>query len=98
MGKVMSEISMSLDGFIAGPNARVGNGIVDKPIHHHGASRARLSDAPLTPPAGFTERSATHLPCRDQLRPHGHGQDKATADRWCDSLPINALSLLSPVR
>src|SRR5687768_5136708 len=29
MGKVYSEISMSLDGFIAGPNVRVGNGLGD---------------------------------------------------------------------
>jgi dihydrofolate reductase len=29
MGKVKSEISMSLDGFIAGPNVRVGNGMGD---------------------------------------------------------------------
>jgi dihydrofolate reductase len=29
MGKVVSEISMSLDGFIAGPNVRVGNGMGD---------------------------------------------------------------------
>ncbi len=29
MGKVMCEISMSLDGFIAGPNVRVGNGMGD---------------------------------------------------------------------
>ena len=29
MGKVMSEISMSLDGFITGPNVAVGNGMGD---------------------------------------------------------------------
>jgi dihydrofolate reductase len=29
MGKVYSEISMSLDGFITGPNVRVGNGLGD---------------------------------------------------------------------
>ena len=29
MGKVTSEISMSLDGFITGPNVRVGNGMGD---------------------------------------------------------------------
>src|SRR6266545_4255040 len=29
MGKVTCEISMSLDGFIAGPNVRVGNGMGD---------------------------------------------------------------------
>ncbi|MAS33137.1 MAG: deaminase [Anaerolineaceae bacterium] len=29
MGKVVSEISMSLDGFITGPNVRVGNGMGD---------------------------------------------------------------------
>ena len=29
MGKVLSEISMSLDGFITGPNVRVGNGMGD---------------------------------------------------------------------
>ena len=29
MGKVMCEISMSLDGFITGPNVRVGNGMGD---------------------------------------------------------------------
>lgn len=29
MGKVISEISMSLDGFITGPNVRVGNGMGD---------------------------------------------------------------------
>jgi hypothetical protein len=29
MGKVTSEISMSLDGFIAGPNVGVGNGMGD---------------------------------------------------------------------
>jgi hypothetical protein len=30
MGKVMCEISMSLDGFIRGPNVRVGNGMGDR--------------------------------------------------------------------
>jgi dihydrofolate reductase len=30
MGKVTCEISMSLDGFIAGPNVRVGNGMGDE--------------------------------------------------------------------
>jgi dihydrofolate reductase len=30
MGKVACEISMSLDGFIAGPNVRVGNGMGDE--------------------------------------------------------------------
>jgi dihydrofolate reductase len=29
MGKVISEISMSLDGFVTGPNVRVGNGMGD---------------------------------------------------------------------
>jgi dihydrofolate reductase len=29
MGKVISNISMSLDGFITGPNVRVGNGLGD---------------------------------------------------------------------
>src|SRR5512132_2408808 len=29
MGKVTSEVSMSLDGFIAGPNVRIGNGMGD---------------------------------------------------------------------
>jgi dihydrofolate reductase len=29
MGKVVSDISMSLDGFITGPNVRIGNGIGD---------------------------------------------------------------------
>jgi dihydrofolate reductase len=29
MGKVYCEISMSLDGFITGPNVRVGNGLRD---------------------------------------------------------------------
>jgi hypothetical protein len=29
MGKVVSEVSMSLDGFITGPNVRVGNGMGD---------------------------------------------------------------------
>ena len=29
MGKVISEISMSLDGFITGPNVGVGNGMGD---------------------------------------------------------------------
>ena len=29
MGKVTSEISMSLDGFITGPNEGVGNGMGD---------------------------------------------------------------------
>jgi len=29
MGKVTSEVSMSLDGFITGPNVRVGNGMGD---------------------------------------------------------------------
>ena len=29
MGKVISYISMSLDGFITGPNVRVGNGLGD---------------------------------------------------------------------
>src|SRR5688500_6912565 len=29
MSKVVSEISMSLDGFITGPNVRVGNGLGD---------------------------------------------------------------------
>jgi len=29
MGKVVSEISMSLDGFVTGPNVRVGNGMGD---------------------------------------------------------------------
>jgi hypothetical protein len=29
MGKVTSEISMSLDGFVTGPNVRVGNGMGD---------------------------------------------------------------------
>src|SRR3712207_8354915 len=29
MSKVVSEISMSLDGFITGPNVRVGNGMGD---------------------------------------------------------------------
>jgi hypothetical protein len=29
MGKVMREISMSLDGFITGPNVRIGNGMGD---------------------------------------------------------------------
>ena len=29
MGKVASEISMSLDGFVTGPNVRVGNGMGD---------------------------------------------------------------------
>jgi hypothetical protein len=29
VGKVTSDISMSLDGFIAGPNVRVGNGMGD---------------------------------------------------------------------
>lgn len=29
MGKVVSDISMSLDGFITGPNVRIGNGMVD---------------------------------------------------------------------
>jgi hypothetical protein len=29
-GKVISEISMSLDGFITGPNVRVGNGMGDE--------------------------------------------------------------------
>jgi dihydrofolate reductase len=29
MGKVIAEISMSLDGFVAGPNVRVGNGMGD---------------------------------------------------------------------
>jgi hypothetical protein len=29
MGKVTSEISMSLDGFITGPNVRVGDGMGD---------------------------------------------------------------------
>lgn len=30
MGKVTSDISMSLDGFITGPNVRVGNGMGDE--------------------------------------------------------------------
>jgi hypothetical protein len=30
MGKVISEISMSLDGFVTGPNVRVGNGMGDE--------------------------------------------------------------------
>src|SRR3989454_12551736 len=30
VGKVTCEISMSLDGFIAGPNVRVGNGMGDE--------------------------------------------------------------------
>ena len=29
MGKVTSEVSMSFDGFITGPNVRVGNGMGD---------------------------------------------------------------------
>jgi hypothetical protein len=29
MGKVISEISMSFDGFVTGPNMRVGNGMGD---------------------------------------------------------------------
>jgi len=29
MGKVTCQVSMSLDGFIAGPNVRVGNGMGD---------------------------------------------------------------------
>ncbi|MBV9227896.1 MAG: dihydrofolate reductase, partial [Chloroflexi bacterium] len=29
MSKVVSDISMSLDGFITGPNVRVGNGMGD---------------------------------------------------------------------
>jgi hypothetical protein len=29
MGKVISEISMSLDGFVTGPNVGVGNGMGD---------------------------------------------------------------------
>jgi hypothetical protein len=38
MGKVKCEISMSLDGFIAGPNVRVGNGMGDDgdPYCNHG--------------------------------------------------------------
>src|SRR5687768_16373088 len=35
MSKVYSEISMSLDGFITGPNVRAGNGLGDNGEHLH---------------------------------------------------------------
>lgn len=35
MGKVYAEISMSLDGFITGPNVRAGNGLGDNGEHLH---------------------------------------------------------------
>ena len=35
MGKVYCEISMSLDGFITGPNVRAGNGLGDNGEHLH---------------------------------------------------------------
>jgi hypothetical protein len=54
MSKVTSEISMSLDGFIAGPNVRAGNGMGDGgDLLHDWMFDAKCREAP-------SFRSAAH--------------------------------------
>jgi dihydrofolate reductase len=56
MGKVYCEISMSFDGFIAGPNVRVGNGMGDEGDRLHGW---RFGEKTETDDAIVEERNAS---------------------------------------
>jgi len=62
MGQIFANMSMSLDGYIAGPNVRVGNGMGDRGDDLFTEAEDRSLAFAAT--GDVDERGVTHLRCR----------------------------------